>query len=290
MAEKDKDLSMNHAYELIDSGDNQKLERFGEKLIARPSSVCVWQQRLPDFWKKADAVYSLKNKWIFKGAPFSEWQVEVQGVRLKLKILSNGQLGFFPEHRLYLPQLLEKLSALKKSGSPRLLNLFAYTGLASYVAALAGAQVTHIDSSKKAITWAKENAQLNSIAPDRVRLLPEDAIKFLEREKRRGNFYDVILLDPPSFSRLSKSNSWTLEEILRTLTLASLDLLNAKKAAIFFTNHSSVFVNDIIRNLFLDYCSKRSDVFTEQRVLRLKEADSKRELPSGSLFVGTWGI
>lgn len=281
---------MNHAYELIDSGDNQKLERFGEKLIARPSSVCVWQQRLPDFWKKADAVYSLKNKWIFKGAPFSEWQVEVQGVRLKLKILSNGQLGFFPEHRLYLPQLLEKLSALKKSGSPRLLNLFAYTGLASYVAALAGAQVTHIDSSKKAITWAKENAQLNSIAPDRVRLLPEDAIKFLEREKRRGNFYDVILLDPPSFSRLSKSNSWTLEEILRTLTLASLDLLNAKKAAIFFTNHSSVFVNDIIRNLFLDYCSKRSDVFTEQRVLRLKEADSKRELPSGSLFVGTWGI
>jgi 23S rRNA (cytosine1962-C5)-methyltransferase len=289
-------------YQLLDSGEGRKLERFGDKTISRPSSLCEWRRRASStVWNEADAALAERRSkgedsnssgWDFNGKPFSTWQASVQGVTLELELMSNGQLGIFPEHALYLPELKEeifRLRSLTNGPEPiKILNLFAYTGLATCFSAQSeGVLVTHVDLAKRAIERAKINAERNAIPSNRIRWIVDDALGFMAREARKQIRYDIIIIDPPSFSRVSKSNTWTLEEKVSEIVTLMLGVIHQGRGAIFFTNHSAASTVDIARNITLDHIvSDTLEIST--RLLSLQERDTDRRLPAGSLIKITY--
>lgn len=276
-------------YSLLDSGDGRKLERFGSKIISRPSSLCSWTRRNRERWDHADAWYDPEKKWSFRKGAFEAWDVEIEEAVISLRLQSNGQLGIFPEHALYLNRVktvLNSLTTAKSGEKITVLNLFAYTGLASAFCGVASPSpilVTHVDLSKKAIEWAKENADKSGVASDRIRWIVDDALGFMARESRKGATYDVVIIDPPSFSRVSKNNTWTLEEKLPEIAELCFSVLNAKRGSLFFTNHSSVNTVDIVRNLALDRYGESSVTINSDNLV-LKEEGSSRLLPAGALI------
>ena len=274
-------------YTLLDSGEGRKLEQFGSTIIDRPSSLSTWRRRQTRVvWEGAHASYTPPDQWSFEGRSFKTWEATIAGIRLELELMSNGQLGIFPEHALYLPKvraLAERLS--DKGARPlKILNLFAYTGLATcYCASLPYATVTHVDLAKRAIDWAKKNASLNEIPEHKTRWIVDDALAFMGREHRKGNLYDIIIIDPPSFSRVSKNNSWTLEEKAPDIVALMLSVLDPKAGAVFFTNHSTASTSDVVRNISLDmYNDQGVEISIES--LSLPERNTSRLLPAGSLI------
>ena len=286
-------------YSLLDSGNLMKLERYGDKVLARPSTVCIWNKRLgEDKWRAADARYIPgKNEssgdessggWQLKAERFETWNVSYLGCQLELRLQSNGQLGLFPEHGSYLPELIPHLERAEKSAStpPKVLNLFAYTGLASVYLAKRGWEVTHVDLAKKALTWAQINFQKNELQEKRMRLICDDAVKFLEREVRRGTKYDAVILDPPSFSRITKQNFWKIDEQICSLVRNATAVSIAERPLVVVTCHDPGMRGEMLANVLLDV-AKGARV--ERRELSLPEEGSGRLLSSGSLAVLTAG-
>ncbi|MCI5052019.1 MAG: class I SAM-dependent methyltransferase [Simkaniaceae bacterium] len=183
-------------YQLIDSGAGRKIERFGKFTIERPCGQALWKLKE----RATDAQFDRDEGW--NGDLPDEWEIELDGLKLLIRPTDFGHLGFFPEHLMH-------LDWLKAQKGKRILNLFAYTGLLSIALAKTGAQVTHVDASKKSVSWAADNAKLNGVE---IRWIVDDAIKFLMREKRRGITYDGIILDPPSFGRGPKGEVFKIEE------------------------------------------------------------------------------
>jgi 23S rRNA (cytosine1962-C5)-methyltransferase len=206
--------------------------------------------------------------------------------------MSNGQIGLFPEHALYLSEIQHSIELIStRAKRPvNVLNLFAYTGLAtSFCALLPQAQVTHVDLAKRAIEWAKRNAALNAIPSDRIRWIVDDALAFMAREQRKKNLYDIVIIDPPSFSRVSKNNTWTLDEKAPEIVQLVLSILEPEAGVVYFTNHSSASTSDVARNIALDTFSDK-DVSISIRSLALEEEHSPRKLPAGSLIVLSHGM
>jgi 23S rRNA (cytosine1962-C5)-methyltransferase len=280
-------------YKLLDSGDGRKLEQFGETIIDRPSSLSAWRQRQSALmWDGASAVYTPPDLWQYHHAPSASWTASIAGVSLHLELMSNGQIGLFPEHALYLTEIQHSIEIIaKRTKRPvNVLNLFAYTGLAtSFCALLPQAQVTHVDLAKRAIEWAKRNAALNTIPSDRIRWIVDDALAFMAREQRKKNLYDIIIIDPPSFSRVSKNNTWTLDEKAPEIVQLVLSVLQPEAGVVYFTNHSSASTSDVARNIALDTFSDK-DVSISIRSLALEEEHSPRKLPAGSLIVLSHGM
>lgn len=280
-------------YTLIDSGAGRKLERFGDIVIDRPSSLSTWRQRQPaSSWERAHARYLPPDTWQRANRELSTWSASIAGVTIELELMSNGQVGLFPEHALYLPEVGNAIKSLSTGANRPLqvLNLFAYTGLAtSYCAGLPNVQVTHVDLAKRAIERAKHNASLNHISADRVRWIVDDALGFMAREARKGNCYDVVIIDPPSFSRVSKQNTWTLDEKAPEIVSLVLSILHPDRGVVYFTNHSSASTSDVARNIALDTFADR-DVAIEIKSLALNEEFSPRRLPAGSLIVLSHGM
>ena len=214
-------------YALLDSGAGRKLERFGNIIVNRPEAQALWSPRLsPAEWAKAHATFSAsgeddeKGKWrIDKPVPES-WPVEVDvasggktcSATMLCRLAGLWHLGLFPEQLPHWQWLAERVSELNggTSEKPRVLNLFGYTGAASLIAAAAGAQVTHVDASKKAVAWARENQAASRLNDAPIRWIVDDAAKFVAREVRRGRQYDVILVDPPKFGRGPDGEVWDL--------------------------------------------------------------------------------
>ena len=195
---------MNETYTLIDSGNQQKLERYGEYLIVRPCSQALWLPSLPQKeWDRADASFSREggNAWNTKKKLPASWVVEIEGVRFKISPTDFGHLGVFPEHSQLWKGMKEAIARRK---SPQILNLFAYSGGATLAAAQTGAHVCHLDASKGMVAWARENAALNNLTKAPIRWIVDDVVKFLNREVKRGTRYDGIIVDPPSFGRGSQ--------------------------------------------------------------------------------------
>ena len=286
MADSAKDYAR-LGYSLLDSGEEQKLERFGSKVISRPSSLAIWRRRKgQDVWGKWDAQYHPDGGWAFRTKTFNEWEMDLGSFRLELRLQNNGQLGLFPDHLNYLPDLLKAVKACGKS-HPQVLNLFAYTGMASMALAKVGCEVCHVDLSKQALSWARRNMDINDLSSREesagVRLIPEDAVKFTERELRRGNRYDLIIADPPSFGRLGKGKSWSLDEIALQLVDNCFKLLAPKHGSLFLTCHHSVMGQEVLNNLLLDHAPEDARITT--RNLALPEQDTKRLLPAGYLAI-----
>lgn len=273
------------AYSLLDSGLGEKLEQYGDKIIRRPSSLALWNKTQPEtIWVNADAHYDPNSGWHFKTERFEHWLITIGAFQLKLLLQDNGQVGIFPEHLSYFMQLKEQIERIKMYQSiPRVLNLFAYTGMATLWCALLGTDVTHIELSKKVLSWANDNLKINRHISSSIRFIPEDAIIFIEREAKRGNHYDIIIADPPSFSRVSKSQSWNLEQVVSQLIKNSLSIL-APHGSIFFSSHHHVLNPYSLENLFLDY--HNTDMNFKRFELTTQESQGKkRVLYGGSLLI-----
>lgn len=199
-------------YCLLDSGNGRKLEQFGAYRLIRPEAEAVWSPRMDEAeWQKAAAEFIPSAEengghWkMYKKVPES-WKLRYRGLTLKIMFSNSKHLGIFPEQACQWDWVTERIGAY---GKPmKVLNLFGYTGAISMACAAAGAKVTHLDASKKAVAWAKENQELSRIPQDRIRWILDDALKFVQREARRGSYYEGIILDPPKFGRGPKGEVW----------------------------------------------------------------------------------
>ncbi len=269
-------------YQLIDSGDGLKLEQFGSKLLVRPSRLCFWRPREDrEIWGATDASYDHKTGWSFHTKRFDEWEIEINDLALTLRLQSNGQVGLFPEH-LFVAPILEKYLSQKTDST--VLNLYAYTGAASLLSLRYGAQVTHVDISKNVLTWAKKNQEASGLHDYQLRLIPDDAVKFASREEKRGNGYDIIIADPPSFTRGSDSKGTLLEESLLPLIEILGSLLN-KGGTLILTSHRHELSAEILANLVYDGIP--DIVSLEERNLVLHEKSSPRKIPAGFAVIAT---
>ncbi len=214
-------------YELLDSGDGLKLERFGPYIFSRPEVQAMWKRALPEKdWAAAHATFhptaeESGGHWVWKKASEEKWKMKysLPGIQSDLKFWAmttpGRHLGIFPEVAAHWDFMAD---AVQKAARPaNVLNLFGYTGLASLAAAAAGAQVTHVDASKKSVGWARENQELSGLSSKPIRWIVDDAQKFVQREGRRGTKYDGIILDPPKFGRGPKGEIWEVYKSLPSL-------------------------------------------------------------------------
>lgn len=230
-------------YELIDTGNFEKLERFGRYVTRRPEPQAIWRpslaeeewRRLSDASFLRDARSDERGEWRLREGMPSRWTVEYRyrGMRLRMRLglTSFKHVGIFPEQAANWDFIYDNCLALAGDGrteAPRVLNLFAYTGGATLAARAAGAGVTHVDSVKQVVTWARENMEQSGL--EGVRWIVEDALKFVQREVRRGNRYDGIILDPPAYGRGANGEKWVLEEGIGEMLACCAQLLEPERA------------------------------------------------------------
>jgi 23S rRNA (cytosine1962-C5)-methyltransferase len=229
-------------YELMDSGNGLKLERFGRYRFIRPEHQAVWSPALPSKeWDKAEAVFQPTSdesggSWKYAQKIEAEWEMGYRDLKFMARTSNSRHLGVFPEQATHWDWLREVIST---SGSQvHVLNLFGYTGLATLAASKAGAQVTHLDASKKAITYARQNQQLSGLQERPIRWIIDDAVKFVQREARRGVRYDGIILDPPKFGRGPKGEVWEFFKMLPYLLQQIKPLLSPKPIFLVLTAYA----------------------------------------------------
>ena len=215
-------------YELIDCSDGERLERWGDVILIRPDPQIIWKTpRIHPLWKKADARYirssSGGGRWeVYRKLPY-RWTIDYKELTFNVKPMGFKHTGIFPEQATNWDLAAE---CIKSAGRQvKVLNMFAYTGAATISALKAGASVTHVDASKGMVQWAKENARSSSVEDKSVRWLVDDCVKFVEREIRRGNHYDIIIMDPPSYGRGPGGEIWKLEDEVYGLCEKSVKLL-----------------------------------------------------------------
>ena len=230
-------------YEVIDCSKGEKLERWGRYILVRPDPQVIWDTEKADGrWKKKNGHYHRSQKgggeWEFFDLP-QEWSIRYRELTFRLKPFSFKHTGLFPEQAVnwdWFSSIIKNAKAKEPARQLKVLNLFAYTGGATLAAALAGAAVTHVDASKGMVTWAKENAAASGLSEAPIRWLVDDCVKFVERELRRGNTYDGIIMDPPSYGRGPKGEIWKIEENVFPLIELAAKLLSDN--ALFFLVNS----------------------------------------------------
>lgn len=217
-------------YEVIDTSCGEKLERWGRYILLRPDPQVIWktEKTVPE-WNRLNGHYHRSSKgggeWEFFKLP-EEWTISYRELNFRLKPFSFKHTGLFPEQAVNWDWCSERI---REAGRPvKVLNLFAYTGGATLAAASAGASVTHVDASKGMVTWAKENARSSGLGDAPIRWIVDDCVKFVEREIRRGNHYDAIIMDPPSYGRGPKGEIWKIEEAIHPLIKLCAKLLSDK--------------------------------------------------------------
>lgn len=231
--------TMQNEYELLDSGDGRKLERFGDVVLSRPCGQAVWEKRRPEIWAEAVASFDREHGWlVHDNAELpSSWTVTINGIVMRLAPTSAGHLGVFPETRMLWGWIGDALSSFD-GGRASVLNLFAYSGGATLAAARAGSEVCHVDASKSMVTRARENAALNGLDAAPIRWIVDDVGKFLDREIRRGRAYDAIMLDPPSFGHGTKGEQYRFDRDLAATLRQCGALLTAEPAFVLLTSHT----------------------------------------------------
>ena len=271
-------------YQILDMANGEKLESWGNIILQRPDPQIIWPTKTyPNLWKDVDAIYRRSNtgggSWhIIKNVP-PVFEVKYHDLTFCLKLMGFKHTGLFPEQAVNW-NLLEK--TIKESNRPlKVLNLFAYTGAASVVALSAGASVTHVDSSKGMVDWAKENVNINHLQDKPIRFLVDDCLKFVKREIRRGNKYDIILMDPPSFGRGSKNEVWTIEKNLYELVDACTELMNDDFKLFLIKSYSTGLSKTVLENLLQMTVNKRQKGHISSDEIGLPMKNSPYILPCG---------
>jgi 23S rRNA (cytosine1962-C5)-methyltransferase len=246
-------------YELLDSGNFEKLERFGKQITIRPEPQAVWSPVLPmKEWEKLAHV-----KFVPKSSSAGDWEKlkrdalerwtisygfpDGKSITLRLGLTSFKHVGVFPEQAVNWDFIYTSIREMK-TPKPKFLNLFAYTGGATLAARAAGAETTHVDSIKQVVTWANENMQLSNL--DNIRWMVDDALKFVKKEQRRGNYYNGIILDPPAYGHGPSGEKWKLEENINEMVHSVVQLLDPKEHFLILNAYSLGFSALILENLF----------------------------------------
>jgi 23S rRNA (cytosine1962-C5)-methyltransferase len=273
------------AYELLDTGNRRKLERFGDYLLIRSEPKAWWQPALsPTAWQRAVATYDDADTWHFHQPVAREWLLQFNDLVLLAKCTDMSKhVGIFPEQSAHWTWLQDTIRSARRQ--VHLLNLFGYTGVASLIAAQAGASVTHVDASKPALAWARKNQELSGLERAPVRWILDDAIKFVKRENNRRRRYDAIILDPPSFGRGPKREIWKIDKHLPQLLALCRHLLSEAPLFIVLTMYAIEASSLIIGNLLTDMmhgCPGHMQVGE----LVLQQTASEKKLPMA--IFGRW--
>ena len=276
-------------YEVLDCSQGEKLERWGDYLLIRPDPQVIWDTpKTLKGWRKCNAHYHRSKKgggeWEFFDLP-SQWAIHYRNLTFNLKPFSFKHTGLFPEQAANWDWFSEKI---RQTGRPvKVLNLFAYTGGATLAAAAAGAAVTHVDASKGMVTWAKENAVSSGLKDAPIRWLVDDCTKFVEREIRRGNHYDAIIMDPPSYGRGPKGEIWKIEDSIHPFIKLCTKLLS-DQPLFFLVNSYTTGLAPAVLTYMLSTELKDFGGHVESQEIALPVTSSGLFLPCGAS--GRWEV
>ena len=269
-------------YEILDMANGEKLERWGNIYLIRPDPQIIWKEKtFPEKWKKANAKYIRSSTgggaWNYKNKLPESWQIHYKDLKFLVKPMGFKHTGLFPEQAVNWDWMIEKIQS---AGRPiKVLNLFAYTGGASVACSYAGASVCHVDSSKGMVTWAKENVATSGLADRKVRYIVDDVVKFVSREIRRGNTYDAIIMDPPSYGRGTNGEVWKFEDNLPDLISLCSKVLSEKPLFFLINSYTTGISSMVLENL-LRLNIKKGGIFSHGEI-GLPMTESKLILPCG---------
>lgn len=263
------------AYALIDVGGGARLERFGERTVDRPHPGALGSRRDAAPWRDADLRFDRERGWTGPNAGDGRWKIDLQGLNMELRPTEAGQLGLFPEHLAMLPWLETRVTERTDAHTtPAVLNLFAYTGLATLAMAATGAAVTHVDASRPTVVWARGNADASGVADRPIRWIVDDALRFTQREARRSRRYAGIILDPPSYGHGPGARPWRLEDDLAPLLAAAAQLLEPG-GFLLLTAHTPGFDDDRLAATLGQALARPSTAIAHGE-LALSTADGRR--------------
>ena len=240
-------------YEILDMSNGQKLERWNEVILSRPDPQIIWNKKTrPTLWDSVDAKYQRSQtgggEWhIFNKNMPTSWNVKWKDLTFNLKLMGFKHTGLFPEQAYNWNIIREKIK--NENREVKVLNLFAYTGGASVAALSAGASVVHVDSSRGMVDWAKENVRASGLETRPIRFIVDDVVKFVEREIRRGNKYDIIIMDPPSFGRGSNKEIWNIETDLYNLVNLCTNILSDDPIMFLINSYTTGLSMNVLSNL-----------------------------------------
>lgn len=280
-------------YEVIDTSNGEKLERWGKYILVRPDPQVIWDTKHEaKQWKKLNGHYHRSAKgggeWEFFDLP-KEWEIKYRELTFHLKPFSFKHTGLFPEQAVNWDWCRDKIVEAKKKNPNReirVLNLFAYTGGATVSAAAAGAKVTHVDASKGMVTWAKENAVSSGLADAPIRWLVDDCVKFVEREIRRGNKYDGIIMDPPSYGRGPKGEIWKIEESVFPFMNLAAELLSDDAIFYLINSYTTGLQPAVLSYMLNTIIAKKRGGVVEAEEIGLPVSSNGLVLPCGAS--GRW--
>lgn len=276
-------------YEILDMANGEKLERWGNYILERPDPQIVWQDKtFKDKWKKVDAIYHRSKKgggyWENINNIKASWQVKYKDLTFNIKQMGFKHTGLFPEQAVNWDYMIDKIK--NSNRKIKVLNLFAYTGGATVACAYAGADVVHVDSSRGMVLWAKENIESSNLTDRYVRFIVDDVIKFVKREIRRGNKYDAIIMDPPSFGRGSNGEVWNIEESLYPLIKLCMEVLSDNPLFFLINSYTTGMSPKVLENILYMTLDKKYKGKISSGEVGLPMKDSNLILPCG--IYGLW--
>ena len=272
-------------YEILDMSNGQKLERWNEVLLSRPDPQIIWSEKTrPTLWDSIDAKYNRSNKgggewYIYNKDMPTSWTVDWKDLTFNLKLMGFKHTGLFPEQSYNWNIIREKIK--KANREVKVLNLFAYTGGASVAALSSGASVVHVDSSRGMVEWAKENVRSSGLDTKPIRFIVDDVVKFVEREIRRGNKYDMIIMDPPSFGRGSNKEIWNIETDLYNLVKLCTELLSKDPIMFLINSYTTGLSMNVLADVLKLTVEKQYHGYIDTDELGLPMKDSNLVLPCG---------
>ena len=281
-------------YEVIDTSGGEKLERWGKYILLRPDPQVIWNtEKTNKNWKKLNGHYHRSSKgggeWEFFDLP-DEWTISYQnGAKFHLKSFAFKHTGLFPEQAVnwdWFSSIIRSEKERKPDKPIKVLNLFAYTGGATLAAALAGAEVTHVDASKGMVSWAKENAVSSGLQDAKIRWLVDDCVKFVEREIRRGNKYDGIIMDPPSYGRGPKGEIWKIEESVFPFVELCEQLLSDDALFFLINSYTTGLQPAVLTYMLSTAIAKKHPGMVKSDEIGLPVSDNGLVLPCGAS--GRW--
>ena len=276
-------------YKIIDMANGQKLERWGNIILSRPDPQIVWKNKsFPEKWNDAYAIYSRSKtgggSWEYKKKIPSSWQVKYRDLIFNIKPMGFKHTGLFPEQAVNWDWMREKIE--KSNREIKVLNLFAYTGGATVACLASGASVCHVDSSKGMVTWAKENIVTSGLEDRKVRYIVDDVVKFVNREIRRGNKYDAIIMDPPSYGRGTNGEVWQFEDSIYDLVELCTKVLSDKPLFFLINSYTTGISSTVLADILELTVSKKYKGKVDAGEIGLPMENSNLILPCG--IYGRW--
>ena len=274
-------------YELLDMAKGQKLEKWGKYILIRPDPQIVWNKKTnPKLWEKADAKYIRSNTggghWEKYSKIDENWSIKYKNLVFNIKPMGFKHTGLFPEQAVNWDYIISKISQrTKKNQEVKVLNLFAYTGGATVAALSAGASVCHVDSSQGMVNWAKENVSSSGLRERPVRFLVDDVVKFVNREIRRNNKYDMIIMDPPSYGRGKNGEVWSIEKDINNLLCLCSKILSDNPISVIINTYTGGLSGTIIENVAKLAFSENTPKKIFHNEIGLRQKNSEFVLPCG---------